>query len=54
VPTTNTTMKLILVSIVVGNTRHSKFTFSPDGKVDIYKVFPFLSFIPDGVTVTVG
>jgi hypothetical protein len=47
-------MKLILVSITVGNTRHSEFTLSNDGKVDIYKVFPFLSFIPDGVTVTVG
>jgi hypothetical protein len=47
-------MKLILVSIIVGGHRHSMFTLSNDGKVDIYKVFPFLSFIPDGVTVTVG
>jgi hypothetical protein len=47
-------MKLTLVSIIVGNTRYSKFTLSEDGKVDIYKIFPFLSFIPDGVTVTVG
>jgi hypothetical protein len=47
-------MKIILVSIVVGNTRHSKFTFSRDGKVDIAKVFPFTAYLPLGTTVTVG
>jgi hypothetical protein len=47
-------MKLILVSIVVGNTRHSKFTLSSDGKVDIAKVFPFTAYLPLGTTVTVG
>jgi hypothetical protein len=47
-------MKLILVSIVVGNTRHSKFTLSNNGKVDIAKVFPFTAYLPLGTTVTVG
>ena len=47
-------MKLTLVSIILNNVRYSKFVLSADGKVDIYKVFPFLKFCPDGHTVTVG
>ena len=47
-------MKLILVSIILKGTRHSKFTFSDDGKVDLFKVFPFLSSLPRGVTYSIG
>lgn len=47
-------MKLTLVSIIVGGVRHSRFATSKDGKVNIYKVFPFLSLLPSGTTVTVG
>ena len=47
-------MKLTLVSIILDNIRYSKFVYSTDGKVDIYKVFPFLKCYPTGHTVTVG
>lgn len=47
-------MKLTLVSIIVGGVRHSRFATSKDGKVNLNQVFPFLSFLPKGTTVTVG
>ena len=48
-------MKLQLISITVAGRLYSKFLYvHPGEKIDVYKWFPVLNYLPRGTTFTIG